>query len=156
MKQICRVLLFFTFAYGHVHAQSQMPVEEFEVSNQIQKSGCELDIQLRVMRWNIREGAELKNTRPPNYIAHGKFQLNGRNLPAPYGMLQTLTDANRVVAPPQQVPCGFVVVTGDASLTGRILVRIERGQITSTELMDTDGRLFAKTLFYYPKAVILN
>lgn len=156
MKQVCGALLFVTVVCGHVYAQPPLPVEAFDVSNQIQKSGCEIDVQLQAIRWHIREGAEVGSIHPPNYIADGKFQLNGKKLPVPYGLLQMLNDASRVVEPPQQVPCGFVVVTGDASFTGRTLVRIEHGRITSAELMDTDGRLFAKTLFFYPKAVILN
>jgi hypothetical protein len=156
MGKFCGILLLTTVVSWQAYAQSRLPVDAFDVSNQILKSGCEIEVQLQAMRWHIRESAEAGSIHPPNYIAGGKFKLNGKSLPAPYGLLQMLSDASRVIEPPQQVLCGFVVVTGDASLTGRTLVRIEHGRITSAEHMDTDGRLFAKTLFFYPKAVTLN
>ncbi len=156
MNRLSYILILVSVAFNRVYAQSNVPIEAFDVSNQILKSGCEVSVQLQVMRWNDQSSSLNLSNLPPSYISNGTIHLNGKMLPIPEGLLQLLNTASRVVEPPKQVACGFVVVTGDGPSTWRTLIRISHGRIESAERMDADGRIFAKTLFFYPSPVILN
>lgn len=148
---ICAVF----FVAGAV-AQQRLPAEEFDVSNQILLPHCEVNVQFRAMRWQLRGFQQSESAWPPNYIADGTIRLNGKVLPIPGGLLVLVGDATRIKNPPSLVPCGFVVETGDASTSGLALIRIDRGRIASAERLDSAGRVLSKTTFYYPKAIVLN
>lgn len=148
--------LFLWIALGSTSARAQsLPVEEFDVSNQLALPRCEVEVQLRAMRWQ-RGAHQAAYSSPPDYVAEAKVTLNGKAITTPQGFLELLGGANRIQNPPPQVQCGFVVATGDASTSGRLLVRIGNGRIESAERIDFAGRVHGKTLFYYLKAIVLN
>jgi hypothetical protein len=153
--KVVRRLLFCVALVSSSARGQPLPVEEFDVSNQIALPRCEVEVQLRAMRWH-RSASQTASSNPPDYVAEAKIKLNGKIIRTPQGFVELLGGANRIQNPPLQVQCGFVVATGDASTSGRLLVRISNGRIESAERIDSVGRVQGKTLFYHLKATVLN
>jgi hypothetical protein len=139
------------------YAQSPAQITELDLSNEIELPGCSLNIKFRIKRSLASPDWQALGIRSFGKVTLFQISLNGKRITVPADFWTShLVEANRIKMPFRPIRCGFALDTGDASESGQVLLSIEKNRIAWIEEWDTHGRRLSKTVFDYPKALVLN
>lgn len=156
MKKLARIAGLIV-ASSFVCAQATAQIAELDISNQIELPSCSLDIKLKIKRQLASRDWQAQGVNSVGKVGLLKITLNGKKvaLPADIWTAQ-IVEANRIKPPFRSIGCGFALDVGDASESGQVLIAIEKGKLAWIEQWDSHGRRLSKTVFDYPKAIVLN
>jgi hypothetical protein len=151
------VIVAVAFANCFAYAQSSAQISELDLSNEIELPGCSLNIKFKIKRGLASRDWQTLGIRSLDKVTVFQISLNGKRIAVPADFWTAhLADANRIKMPFRPIACGFALDTGDGSESGQVLLSLEKNRIAWIEQWDTHGRRLSRTVFDYPKALVLN
>ena len=132
-------------------------LESREVSNQIERPGCSLDVSITAAAIPPSLLQPSWSVRPEDVVVDVRVTLNGKAVAIPPGFSQALQSPTRVLPLRRENACGFRLQRSDASTASGVLeVTVEQGRIQRVERFDIKGRTTSITTFKYPGVVVLD
>lgn len=140
-------------ACGQVPAQTA----DIDLSNEVELPGCSLNIKFKIKRQLTNREWQALGVRAVGKVTAFQITLNGKKVAVPADFWTSqLIEANRIKTPFRPISCGFALDTGDASESGQALIGIEKNRVAWIEQWDVHGRRHSRTVFDYPKVLVLN